>query len=364
MRQVSAFLDELARRLVPACDRSVVHAVFSCASAGYGGARGRDGRRVSIITPSGVPFEASVTGGAGRSSAAVRYVTEAATAMPFFGPRLAAQRAALDQLVGWLPAPARAAADGLREAVDLFFPDPALVPARTRFATTFGIVHRAEVPDGLAALKLYGNLGVDDAAAARLAGRWPAFAGLRDVVADLDFLSPHFATLEVDAGGRLAHKLYARTRRANAAALSLLARRFGTDIADLSDELGRAGVDGTVWRRPVFVCVETGGGEGDGPEVSVHLPAKALGLDAPGMARLARQLVGAHADARAVDALDGAVELAGGPEAWHTSVVGVGLAAGGGVGKVNVYAAALAPAGLVRDESPSNSGWIGDRVMP
>ncbi len=89
----------MARRLVPGCDREVVRAVFARASAGYTGPRGRDGLRVTAITPSGVPFEASVTGGGDRASAALRYVTETATGMPFFGPRLAAQRAALADLV-------------------------------------------------------------------------------------------------------------------------------------------------------------------------------------------------------------------------------------------------------------------------
>ena len=212
VESVPAFLDELAGRLVPGCDRAVVRAVFARASAGYAGPRGRDGLRVTAITPSGVPFEASVTGGAGRSPAALRYVTETATAMPFFGPRLVAQRAALDDLVGWLPPPARAAAGELCQATDVLFPDPSVVPARTRFATTFGVVHRDDVPDGLAGLKLYLNVrAVDPAAPAaddpvsRLGRRWPAVADLHDLVDDLVFLVPHFTTVEVDAAGRLGH---------------------------------------------------------------------------------------------------------------------------------------------------------------
>jgi len=371
---VPAFLDEMARRVVPACDPAVVRAVFARASAGYAGPRDRDGQRVSIITPSGVPFEASVTGGAGRPSAALRYVAETATAMPFFGPRLAAQRAALDDLIGWLPAPAQAAADHLRAAVDVFFPDPPLVPARTRFATTFGIVHRSEVPDGIAALKLYGNLGPDASALGRLAERWPAFGPLCDPVVDLAFLSPHFATVEVDAAGRLGHKLYLRTRRANAAALAVLARRFGADVGDLRTLLGEAGVDDAAWRRPIFVCCEPGAG-GDvasgaddrGPEMSVHLPGKALGLGPAAMAELADRLVaegdGDHRDdaddrgggggggggRRALAAVRQAAGWAGGT--WVTTVLGVGLRRGGGLGKVNVYVAPVAaPVGTATGE--------------
>jgi hypothetical protein len=56
------------------------------------------------------------------------------------------------------------------------------------------------------------------------------------------------------------------------------------------------------------------------------------------MARLARLLVERHGDASGLHALDGAVARAGGEDRWTTSVVGLGLAPGGGVGKVNVYA--------------------------
>lgn len=392
---VPGFLDELARRLVPECDAAVVQAVFSRASAGYTGPRGRDGLRVTAISPSGVPFEASVTGGPGRSSAALRYVTETATGMPFFGPRMAAQRAALDDLIAWLPAAALDAACELRAAVDVLFPDPGAVPARRRFATTFGIVHRPEVPDGIAGLKLYGNLrtGEPEAAAAtaadaltRLAGRWTAFARLGDAVGDLTFLEPHFATIEVDAAGRLGHKLYLRTRRANAAGLALAARRVGADLAPVADALRRAGVDDELWRRRFFVCAAVDGGpagggavgdvpvgrpavggaavrgepaggaavggcgggdmdgasvggdaDGDEVELSVHLSTKALRLARAGMAHLARTLVSRHGDVAGIDALDGAMACAGGTDRWPVTVVGLGLAPGEGVGKVNVY---------------------------
>ena len=385
MDGVRGFLDELAGRLVPACDRAVVQAVFARASAGYTGPRGRDGLRVTAIAPSGVPFEASVTGGVGRSPAALRYVTETATGMPFFGPRLAAQRAALDDLIGWLPAEARSSAGELRAAIDVLFPDPGRVPARRRFATTFGVVHHAGVPDGVAGLKLYGNLrtgeprtaaaGAADALA-RLGARWPAVGELHARLGDLVFLEPHFTTVEVDAAGRVRHKLYLRARRANAAGLAVAARRFGAELAPLAAELCRAGVADDVWRQPFFVCAATvpggdadgggrdgggregGGGRGDGGwrdgdttedpgscELSVHLSAKALRLDGDGMARLARTLVERHGDAAALDALGAAVARAGGAGCWTTTVVGLGLAPGSGVGKVNVYTATLDPRG-------------------
>lgn len=360
MESVRPFLDDLARRLVPACDPGVVQAVFARASAGYTGPRGRDGLRVTAIAPSGVPFEASVTGGAGRRSSALRYVTETATGMPFFGPRLAAQRASLDDLVAWLPPAARRAGDELREAVDLLFPDPTCVPARRRFATTFGVVHRPEVPDRIAGLKLYGNLRADhegDGAAGvtggraslrRLARRWPAFAGLCATVDDLPFLVPHFATVEVDAGGRIGHKLYLRTRSATAAGLAVATRRFGGDFPALAGEVASAGVADDVWRRPLFVCAEAGAGEGPtggDPAVSLHLSAKGLGLDGAGMTALARRLAERHGDPAGLAAMVQAADRAGGPGAWTTTVVGVGLPPGGGVGKVNVYMAPAAPGG-------------------
>ncbi len=357
MELVPAFLDELAARLVPGCDPAVVRAVFTRASAGYTGPRGRDGLRVTAIAPSGVPFEASVTGGPGRSSAALRYVTEVATGMPFFGPRLAAQRAALDDLVGWLPPAAQPAAAELREAVDVLFPDPGAVPARRRFATTFGIVHRDDVPDGIAGLKLYGNLRTGEPeeanataadALARLRGRWPALERMHGLVGDLTFLEPHFTTVEVDATGRIGHKLYFRTRRANAAGIAVVARRFGAELAPVADALHRAGVADDVWRRRFFVCAASlpvggeGGHPGDGSgdyELSAHLSAKALGFDRAGMARLARVLVERHGDPAGVQALDGSVDRAGGGDRWTTTVVGLGMAPDGGVGKVNVYMA-------------------------
>jgi hypothetical protein len=60
------------------------------------------------------------------------------------------------------------------------------------------------------------------------------------------------------------------------------------------------------------------------------------------MGRLAADLVSEHGDPGALAAVDAAVARAGGPTAWTTTVVGVGLSPDGGVGKVNVY---LAPAG-------------------
>ncbi|HET6952051.1 MAG TPA: hypothetical protein VFI47_16840 [Acidimicrobiales bacterium] len=336
MEAVPAFLAALTSHLAPGCDPDVVGAVFTRASAGYRRPRTDDGRRVSAITPSGVPFEASVTGARGRVDPAVRYVTETATAMPFFGPRLAAQREALADLAGFLPPAGREAAGELADLPATLFPDPAAVRARTRFALTVGVVHRAAVPGHLAGLKVYGNLEAGEGGLGRLARRWAAMAELASAVADLGFLVPRFATVEVDAGGRMAHKLYFRTARAGAAALAVAARRFGGDAFEVADVLHAAGVDLAAGRRSFYVCCAAPPGRD--PEISFHLTAKALGLDPAAMAALARDLADRHHGATAaVDALAAAASAAGG--GWCTTVIGVGLPPGGGVGKVNVYVA-------------------------
>jgi hypothetical protein len=332
---VAEFVDALASRLVPACDPAVIRAVFEAASTGYAGSRARDGRRASVITPSGVPFEASVTGGNGRSAASLRYVTEVASAAPFFRPRLTAQRAALDRLVGWLPdgvsSPAQAELSGF---VDTLFPDPGAVPARIRFATWFGIVHRPEVPANIAGLKLYGVLfdgrqGVD-----RLAARWPEFSELSALVADLGSLRPYMADLEVDATGSTRCKLYLLTT-AGAAPLEALVKRVGAGAASLEAMLGRFGVAVRGWSR-VFICCEAD--DGKGPAVSVHLPAKALALDPAGMATLARRLAESlHGDTSALDAMEDAARQSA--RRWDHTFAGLGLGPGGSSGKLNVYLA-------------------------
>jgi hypothetical protein len=360
---VPTFLAELARRLVPRCDGGVVGQVYALASAGGGGRRLRDGRPASGLTPWGVPFEASVTGGPGRSPGALRYVTEPASGLPFFGPRLAGQREALDELAAWLPLPARAAAGELRGMVDALFPDPGAVPARTRFATYLGIVHGPEVPEHLSGLKVYGSLTVGEAGAAldRLARRWEAFDALRDLTADVPALAPRFAAVAVDARGRLGHRLYLRTRGDALDAVEQVARRCGTGVTGAADVLRSAGVDDAVWRRPLVVCCARGQGAGDGTstvELSVHMGGRALGRETGAALVLAADIAARHGDAAGVEALAGAIGAAGGPAAWGVTMVGIGLAPGAGAGKLNVYAAprqALTP-------TFSNSGWMGSRV--
>lgn len=349
---VGPFVEALRATLVPGCDRDVVAAALADATTGSAGPRGRDGRRASALTPSGAPFEASVTGGGGRSGAALRYVCEPGTRSPYFGPRLAAQRRAIADLSARL-APGDGAGDEVGALLDVAFPDPASVPARTRFASFVGVVHTARHPRHLAGLKGYVNLraaGRD--ASVRLARRWPGFRVLGDVVGDLAGdggpLTTEFAALEVgdgpavapdvpaSRGGRV--KLYLRTRTAGAAGAAPLVRRVGGEVDAFTAALADAGVRADGWRRPVFACVSTGAAGSGGVDLSVHVPARALDLGADDMAGVARSLVERHGAAQALPALVAAMAAAG-DTAFGVTVVGVGLPPGGGIGKVNVYAA-------------------------
>jgi hypothetical protein len=341
---VPSFVDELARRLVPTCDPAVVGAVLATATSGYAGPRLRNGRRASVLTPSGVPFEASVTGGGGSAVAALRYVTEAGTALPFFAPRLAAQRAVLDELAGWLPSCGQAARAELQSFVDTVFPDPAAAPARARFATFFGVVHQPDAPDRLAWLKLYGNLAGNTGALDRLARRWHEFARLRAAVADGAPLVHRFASLELAESDARRYKLYVRPREGSAATLDALMRRCGIDVADLPAAL--AG-----WRREVdlgaraYICYEAR--EGLDPATSVYLPVRELGLDAGGLGTLIGDLARSRQGSTlAVDALNAAAAASSGD--WQPTVVGLGAPLGGRVGKLNLYVAPEIGTGSLR----------------
>jgi hypothetical protein len=336
--RAAALLEALRARLAPACDAATVEAVFRRASASHTAGRDRDGRRVSVITPSGVPFEPSVTGDGGGPAPALRYNTETATSMPFFGPRLSAQLDALDDLVCWLPAEARPAAAGadLREFVATLFPEPGRVPARTRVAIWFGIVHRPESPRHLDRLKVYGSMAADDGALDRVS---TARAPMRELAAAVDglaWLAPHLAAVEVDRSGATTHKLYFRAGRADAGAVSELAGRFGADASWLTGELDRWRAGETAEaapRRVSFVCCQAGP---DGRRhLSVYLSAKLLGLDGTGMADLAGRLAERHHGTTAgLDALAGAATAAGGT--WSYSMLGIGVPAGRRA-KLNAY---------------------------
>ncbi|MGY2093154.1 hypothetical protein [Nocardia gipuzkoensis] len=137
------FLINLAEQLTLRCDPATIRTMMERACGGQLDSRGPDGRRASTLTTSGIPFEASVTGGRGRFMPAVRYVTETATQETEFVPRLAAQLAAVRDLVAWLPNTAETVTDLLQTFATTLYPEPATVPARHRFATWLGVVHHS-----------------------------------------------------------------------------------------------------------------------------------------------------------------------------------------------------------------------------
>jgi hypothetical protein len=315
---VAPVVADLASRLVPGCDPAVVGAVLAAATAGCGGARLRDGRRASVLTRSGMPFEASVTGGDGRPAAALRYVVEPASSLPFFGPRLAAQRAVVEQLAGWLPA---GAGPELADFVATAIPDPPAVPARTRFALFIGVVHEDDAPAEPAWLKVYANVAGDRGALDRLAARWSGFGRLPAALPGGVDLVPRFAAIELAASGERRAKLYLRPPAGRPVALGALLP------AGLPPELAGWAGDETVGSRS-FVCAAAA--DGADPPLSVYLPARDLGLDPAGLAALVAGLARrCHGGTAAVDALTAAAVP------WEVTALGVS----GGGRKLNVYAA-------------------------
>jgi len=132
-----------------------VRAADGAALAGTAERPGRPGRRASVLTRAGVPFEASVTGGPAARPPALRYVADPGSAASFFGPRLTAQRRVVDDLGARLGSSGAAVGDEAHAFLDTVFPDP----ARTRAAAFVGVVHEPGVAAGPAWLKVYGNLG-------------------------------------------------------------------------------------------------------------------------------------------------------------------------------------------------------------
>ena len=297
---------------------------------------------------------------------------------PYFGPRLAAQRRAIAALAAHL-APGDGAGDELGAMLDVAFPDPASVPARTRFASFVGVVHTARHPRHVAALKGYVNLrAADRDATVRLGRRWPGFRVLGDVVGDLADdggpLTTEFAALEVgdcaagtgdspaSRGGprqALPAVPYPRTRGRGAARPPRRAARSPRSTAALAD----AGIRADGWRRPVFACVSTAAaGGGGGIDVSVHVPARALDLGADDMAGVARSLVERHGAADAFTALVAAMAAAR-RRRVRRDRRRRGPAAGGRHRQgERVCRTELTPAGATRTRGGSARGWVRSRA--
>ncbi|MFQ6332134.1 hypothetical protein ACLMAL_39340 [Nocardia sp. CWNU-33] len=328
-RATGDFLVDLAERLTPSCDPASIRAMMERASGGQLDPRRPDGRRASTLTRSGIPLEASVTGGRGQFTPALRYVTETGTQEPDFVSRLAAQLAAIRDVVAWLPNGDETVADMLQSFVATLFPDPAKVPAGDRFATWIGVAHHAAAPHHPARIKVYGKLTAP-AALHRLCSTWPGFAGLASVPDNEKLIEPAGAAIEVDAHGEVNHKIYLRSRLCDIAVPMKLVRHFGDPAWEVLSELVRCGVDAAeLHEHNFFVCRARGAGD---PTFSLYLSARGT-TDLTG-------LVGAlasrhHGTTHAVDALALAAESCG--ASWRHSIAGLGFSADHGIDKLNVY---------------------------
>lgn len=324
------FLVAAAERLRLDSSPAQIRAVLDRACGGQLSVHAADGSHASSLTATGIPFEASVTGGRGQVAPALRYVTEAGSRHADFGSRLAAQLAAIGELAGSIPNNGAAVADTLRSFVDALHPNPADVPARRRFATWLGVVHHAGAPDHVAGLKLYGTLRAVPDALPRLCAAWPEFAASITVPAHDEFIEPYFAAIEVDAHGVLGHKVYLRARYGDIATPMKLVRHFGDPAWEVLAELVRCGADAaTLHQFPIVICC---GRRGDASTFALHLGPH-RGDD---LAALVRELASRHhGSTAAIDALTLAAESTG--ATWRYSVVGLGCSPDDGIDKLNVY---------------------------
>lgn len=283
-----------------------------------------------MLTASGIPFEASVTGGLGKFTPAVRYVTETATQETEFGSRVAAQLAAIRDLVAWLPNGDETVADMLQSFVATLYPDPAKVSARHRFVTWTGIAQHAAAPCHAERLKVYGNPSIVPGALHRLCSVWPGFDGLASVPDHEKLIKPGIVAIEVDALGKVNHKIYLGVRSNDVSVPMKLLRYFGDPAWEMLSELVRCGVDATKLHRQTFqVCCARGAGA---PSFSLYLGAKQHN-DLTGLVyELASRH---HGTTQAVDALARAAESCG--ATLHYTGIGLGFSADQGIDKLNVY---------------------------
>lgn len=325
------FLVDVAERLTLRCDPAPIRAMMERACGGQLEARRPDGRRASTLTSSGIPFEVSVTGGGGKFTPALRYTTETATQETEFGSRVAAQLAAIRDLVAWLPNGDETVADMLQSFVTTLYPDPAKVPTQHRFTTWIGIVHHAAARNHAARLKVYGGPEIAPGALDRLSSVWPGYAGLASVPDHEKLIKPSFTAIEVDSHGNVNHKIYLRTRNNDIAVPMKLVRHFGDPAWEVLSELVRCGVDAAkLHRYAYFACYARGAGD---PTFSLTLGPRRGGDDLTGLVyELASQH---HGTTHAVDALAQAAKSSGAK--WRYSAVTLGVSPDHGIDKLNVY---------------------------
>lgn len=324
------FLSALADRWQLPGDRAPLRAVVKRACGGQLAARRPDGRRASTLTSSGTPFEVSVTGGGGRVAPVIRYVTETATQETTFAARLVAQRAAIRDLVAWLPNGDEKTAEMLQAFVSALYPGSAKIPAGFRSPIWLGVVHRFDAPHHIARLKVYGFPQVVPGTLERLREEWPGFAGLAAVSPYDGLFAPDIAALEVDAQGEVNHKVYLKARLDDVAVPMKLVRCFGESAWEALSELVDCGIDAKVLHQQrIFVCRSRSAGD---TALAFHVTSRRHVDLAEVVREAARRNLGST---DAVDVLTDGARSAG--AAWRYSAIGLGYSQARGIDKVTVY---------------------------
>ncbi|NKY48095.1 hypothetical protein [Nocardia cerradoensis] len=325
------FLVDVAERIGTGCTPESVRSVLLRACGGRLDTRTPGGRRSSGITVSGLPFEASVTGGRGRSARLLRYITETTTWEPEFAVRLEAYLAAIAELAFRLP-------DGNDEMIGLLhsfvttvYPDPAAIEAGRRPAMWLGIVHHPAEPDRLAGLKVYCSPAGRVDAVEAVSRRWSGFEGLCPIPVNDDLFRNAGLAIEVDACAHLTYKLYVRARFRDVAVPMKLVRYFGDSAWETLSEFTRCGVDAAhLHDFSYFVCCTRHGDED--PSYTVSLATRR----SDDINTLVRELaVRHHGGTRAIDAMDHAARACG--ATWRCSALALGFSPEHGIDKLNVY---------------------------
>ncbi|WP_459545105.1 hypothetical protein [Nocardia sp. X0981] len=320
------FLVGLAERLTPSCDPTLIRTGLTCASGGQLAGRGPDGYRASTLTISGVPFEASVTGGSGTFTPVIRYVTEAGSQEKEFSPRMTAQLAAIQKLTAMLPDDGGRLSDMFTSFVTTLYPEPTKIPARHRFVTWVGVSHHASAPRHPAGLKVYGNPRGGPEGLRKLCSEIPGFEGLTLTREAEQLIMPAGVGLESDAAGKIGHKVYFKTRYKDVAVPMKLVRYFGEPAWALLSELVSCGVDAArIHQHNLFVCRTR-------EALTLYMVARP-GEDLTGL--VGTLATRHHGTTHAVEALAAAAQSSG--AAWHYSGIGLRFSTAHGIDKLNVY---------------------------
>ncbi len=315
--------------LLPGGAATVLDPVLEAALAGTGVAlRHRDGARVTPLTGTGVPIEVRLGSGG-----AVGYTTVPGLRARYFGPRLRAERAAMEVVAGHLEPPCRdlLLADAAR-LVDACVPEPATVAPRTTQGTYLGVVHGGD--GGLSGMRAYCSLRAVAGAPEAVAGVSEGFGHLCQLVEGLA-VEPVMAAVQVDDPAVATHKLYVRLSGDGAAAA--LGRLAGRAVGpnDLEEAVAALGVAPAALGRGALVAIRAHG-SGEGVDLALHLTRRVLG-DGPTRWCRAERLAEGPAGSAALVAAMAVVE--GRRATWEVNVLGLGVSAGGSVDRATAYLA-------------------------